>query len=159
LLGSGQQNLAESTVLPRWVGRQRAEIPHVIVERLDPDISQQGAALGLLPFQERSLRLRQHDGRLPARPFQRTGKVGAMKLKHVNLTSIDVPGDRAMFETYFGLHCSTMRGKSLAVMHDEQGMIFVLNDLAKKRGDFTIQKTPMCIISASYRTVRAWVTQ
>jgi catechol 2,3-dioxygenase-like lactoylglutathione lyase family enzyme len=60
-----------------------------------------------------------------------------MKLNHVNLTSVDVPADRAMFETYFGLHCSTMRGKTLAVMHDEQGMIFVLNDFAKKRGDFT----------------------
>jgi catechol 2,3-dioxygenase-like lactoylglutathione lyase family enzyme len=60
-----------------------------------------------------------------------------MKLNHINLTSIDVPADRAMFETYFGLHCSTMRGKTLAVMHDEQGMIFVLNDFAKKRGEFS----------------------
>lgn len=60
-----------------------------------------------------------------------------MKLNHVNLTSVDVPGDRAMFETYFGLHCSTMRGNALAVMHDEHGMIFVLNDFARKRGDFT----------------------
>ena len=59
-----------------------------------------------------------------------------MKLNHINLTSLDVPADRAMFETYFGLQCSVMRGKALAVMHDEQGMIFVLNDFAKKRGTF-----------------------
>jgi catechol 2,3-dioxygenase-like lactoylglutathione lyase family enzyme len=60
-----------------------------------------------------------------------------MKLNHVNLTSIDVLADRSMFETYFGLHCSTSRGKTLAVMHDEQGMLLVLNDFAAKRGDFT----------------------
>ena len=59
-----------------------------------------------------------------------------MKLNHINLTSVDVAADRAMFETYFGLHCSIMRGKALAVMHDEDGMILVLNDFAKKRGDF-----------------------
>ena len=60
-----------------------------------------------------------------------------MKLNHVNLTSVDVQADRAMFETYFGLHCSVMRGKALAVMHDGHGMIFVLNDFAGKRGAFT----------------------
>ena len=59
-----------------------------------------------------------------------------MKLNHVNLTSVDVPADCAMFETYFGLHCSVMRGKALAVLHDEQGMVLVLNDFPKKRGDF-----------------------
>jgi catechol 2,3-dioxygenase-like lactoylglutathione lyase family enzyme len=59
-----------------------------------------------------------------------------MKLNHINLTSTDVPADCAMFEIYFGLQCSTMRGKTLAVLHDDQGMIFVLNDFAKKRGDF-----------------------
>ena len=37
-----------------------------------------------------------------------------MKLNHINLTSVDVQADRAMFETYFGLHCSVMRGKSPA---------------------------------------------
>lgn len=60
-----------------------------------------------------------------------------MKLNHINLTSVDVPGDRAMFETYFDLHCSIMRGKALAVLHDEHGMVLVLNDFAKKRGAFT----------------------
>ena len=60
-----------------------------------------------------------------------------MKLNHVNLTSIDVPADRAMFETYFGLRCSAMRGRALAVLHDEQGMVLVLNDFARKRGAFT----------------------
>ncbi len=60
-----------------------------------------------------------------------------MKLNHINLTSLDVPADRAMFETYFGLRCSTMRGKALAVMHDDDdGMLLVLNDFEKKRGDF-----------------------
>ncbi len=28
-----------------------------------------------------------------------------MKLNHVNLTTTDITADRAMFETYFGLHC------------------------------------------------------
>ena len=60
-----------------------------------------------------------------------------MKLNHINLTSVDVAADRSMFETYFGLHCLTMRGKTLAVLRDEQGMLFVLNDFAKKRGQFT----------------------
>ncbi len=60
-----------------------------------------------------------------------------MKLNHINLTSVDVPADRAMFETYFGLHCLTMRGKALAVLRDDQGMILVLNDFTRKRGDFT----------------------
>jgi catechol 2,3-dioxygenase-like lactoylglutathione lyase family enzyme len=59
-----------------------------------------------------------------------------MKLNHINLTSVDVPGDRAMFETYFGLQCAVMRGSALAVLRDEQGMLLVLNDFAKKRGDF-----------------------
>ena len=59
-----------------------------------------------------------------------------MKLNHLNLTSIDVRADRAMFETYFGLRCSVMRGKALAVLHDPDGMRLVLNDFATKRGDF-----------------------
>jgi catechol 2,3-dioxygenase-like lactoylglutathione lyase family enzyme len=59
-----------------------------------------------------------------------------MKLNHVNLTSVDIAADRAMFETYFGLKCSIMRGKALAVMHDEGGMLLVLNNFEKKRGDF-----------------------
>ncbi|MCJ2052233.1 VOC family protein [Methylobacterium sp. J-070] len=59
-----------------------------------------------------------------------------MKLNHINLTSIDVPADVAMFETYFGLRTSVMRGKALAVMQDDDGMLLVLNDFAKKRGSF-----------------------
>ena len=59
-----------------------------------------------------------------------------MKLNHINLTSVDVPADRAMFESYFSLRCSTMRGKTLAVLHDDDGMVLVLNDFEKKRGDF-----------------------
>lgn len=59
-----------------------------------------------------------------------------MKLNHINLTSIDVPADVAMFETYFGLGTSVTRGKTLAVMHDDDGMLLVLNDFAKKRGSF-----------------------
>ncbi|MEH3066164.1 MAG: hypothetical protein PGN33_26735 [Methylobacterium radiotolerans] len=39
-----------------------------------------------------------------------------MKLNHINLTSIDVAGDVAMFETYFGLRPLVMRGKALAVL-------------------------------------------
>ncbi len=59
-----------------------------------------------------------------------------MKLNHINLTSVDVAGDRAMFETYFGLHCLAMRGHGLAVLQDEEGMLLVLNDFKRKRGDF-----------------------
>ena len=59
-----------------------------------------------------------------------------MKLNHINLTSVDVPADRAMFEAYFGLRCSVMRGRALAVMHDDDGMLLVLNDFEKKRGAF-----------------------
>ena len=59
-----------------------------------------------------------------------------MKLNHINLTSVDVPGDRAMFETYFGLSCLAMRGQGLAVLQDEDGMVLVLNDFKRKRGDF-----------------------
>ncbi|MCJ2138635.1 VOC family protein [Methylobacterium sp. E-066] len=59
-----------------------------------------------------------------------------MKLNHINLTSIDVPADVAMFETYFGLRTTVMRGKTLAVLQDDGGMLLVLNDFAKKRGSF-----------------------
>jgi catechol 2,3-dioxygenase-like lactoylglutathione lyase family enzyme len=59
-----------------------------------------------------------------------------MKLNHVNLTSADIAADRAMFETYFGLHCIVSRGSGLLVMGDDDGMIFVLNNFSRKRGDF-----------------------
>ena len=59
-----------------------------------------------------------------------------MKLNHINLTSVDVPADCVMFETYFGLRRLTLNGKALAVLEDEDGMLFVLNDFSKKRGDF-----------------------
>ncbi|MCJ2085010.1 VOC family protein [Methylobacterium sp. E-005] len=60
-----------------------------------------------------------------------------MKLNHINLTSTDVPADVSMFETYFGLRTLVMRGKALAVIHDDDdGMLLVLNDFAKKRGSF-----------------------
>ncbi len=60
-----------------------------------------------------------------------------MKLNHVNLTSIDIPADRAMFEHYFGLRCLVSRGNGLAVMEDDDGMAFVLNNFTRKRGDFS----------------------
>ncbi|XYD12487.1 VOC family protein (plasmid) [Methylobacterium sp. NMS12] len=60
-----------------------------------------------------------------------------MKLNHINLMSVDVAGDVAMFETYFGLRPLVMRGKALAVIQDDDGMVLVLNDFAKKRGAFT----------------------
>lgn len=61
----------------------------------------------------------------------------SMKLNHINLMSVDVAGDVAMFETYFGLRPLVMRGKALAVLQDDDGMVLVLNDFAKKRGAFT----------------------
>ena len=59
-----------------------------------------------------------------------------MKFNHVNLTSSDVPADRDMFERYFGLRCLVARGSGLAVMEDDDGMVFVLNDFKRKRGAF-----------------------
>lgn len=59
-----------------------------------------------------------------------------MKLNHINPTSIDVPADAAICETYFRLHTSVMRGKTFAVLHDDDGMPLVLNDFAKERGSF-----------------------
>jgi catechol 2,3-dioxygenase-like lactoylglutathione lyase family enzyme len=59
-----------------------------------------------------------------------------MKLNHVNLTTTDIEGDREMFERYFGLRALVMRGKTLAVMEDDEGMVLVLNDFSRKRGDF-----------------------
>ena len=41
-----------------------------------------------------------------------------MKLNHVNLPSLDIQADRAMFERYFGLRCLAARGKGLVVMED-----------------------------------------
>lgn len=57
-----------------------------------------------------------------------------MKLNHVNLFSIDVPADRAMFETYFGLRCLAERGKALVVLEDDDGMIVVLNSFRNRAG-------------------------
>lgn len=59
-----------------------------------------------------------------------------MKLNHINLTTTDLPADRAMFETYFGLHCVFKRGDAIAVLRDEYGMVLVLNDFARKRDTF-----------------------
>jgi catechol 2,3-dioxygenase-like lactoylglutathione lyase family enzyme len=59
-----------------------------------------------------------------------------MKLNHINLTTTDIAADRAMFETYFGLHCIVSRGSGLAVMGDDDGMVFVLNNFERKRADF-----------------------
>jgi catechol 2,3-dioxygenase-like lactoylglutathione lyase family enzyme len=59
-----------------------------------------------------------------------------MKLNHVNLTSLDIQADRAMFERYFGLRCLAARGKALVVMEDDHGMVFVLNNFPRKRGSF-----------------------
>lgn len=59
-----------------------------------------------------------------------------MKLNHINLTSVAVPADVAMFETYFGLRRVALRGKALAILEDENGMAFVLNDFKRPRGDF-----------------------
>lgn len=59
-----------------------------------------------------------------------------MKLNHINLTSIDIPADVSMFEAYFGLRTLVMRGTAIAVIQDDDGMVLVLNDFAKKRGAF-----------------------
>ncbi|WP_026607017.1 VOC family protein [Methylocapsa acidiphila] len=59
-----------------------------------------------------------------------------MKLNHVNLPSIDVPADRAMFERYFGLRCLIARGAGMVVMEDDDGVVLVLSNLPRKRGSF-----------------------
>ena len=57
-----------------------------------------------------------------------------MKLNHVNLYSVDVPADRALFETYFGLRCIHAQGDTLAVMRDDGDMVFVINRFGKPDG-------------------------
>ncbi len=57
-----------------------------------------------------------------------------MRLNHVNLYSVDVPADRALFETYFGLRCIHMQGDTLAVMLDDGDMVFVINRFGKPDG-------------------------
>jgi hypothetical protein len=42
-----------------------------------------------------------------------------------------------MFERYFGLRCLVSRGNGLAVLEDDDGMAFVLNNFTRKRGDFS----------------------
>lgn len=59
-----------------------------------------------------------------------------MRLNHVNLTTTDIAADRAMFERYFGMRCLVARGKALVVMEDDDEMVLVLNDFARKRGAF-----------------------
>ena len=59
-----------------------------------------------------------------------------MKLNHMNLTSVDVPADCRMFETYFEMTVAVLRGSALAVLRDDGGMLLVLNDFTKKRGSF-----------------------
>jgi catechol 2,3-dioxygenase-like lactoylglutathione lyase family enzyme len=59
-----------------------------------------------------------------------------MKLNHINLTTTDIASDRAMFERYFGMRCLVARGKALIVMEDDDGMVVVLNNFARKRGSF-----------------------
>lgn len=59
-----------------------------------------------------------------------------MKLNHVNLPSIDVPADQAMFERYFGLRCLVTRGAGMVVMEDDDGVVLVLNNFPRKRGSF-----------------------
>ncbi|MCX2560189.1 VOC family protein [Acetobacter farinalis] len=50
-----------------------------------------------------------------------------MKLNHINLYSHDVAADQAMFERYFGLRTLVVRGKKMAIMQDDDGLILLVN--------------------------------
>ena len=55
-----------------------------------------------------------------------------MRLNHLNLTVPDVAQTRAFFETYFGFRCVAETGRdTFAVLVDESGFIFSLNNLEK----------------------------
>ena len=63
-----------------------------------------------------------------------------MKLNHVNLTSSDMSADVAMFERYFGLRTLVVRGEQVAVMEDDDGMVFILNNHSREREPFAYPK-------------------
>ena len=55
-----------------------------------------------------------------------------MRLNHLNLTVPDVDQARDFFETYFGFRCVTTKGRdALAVLVDETGFVFTLNNFEK----------------------------
>ncbi|RUT24956.1 glyoxalase [Asaia sp. W19] len=59
-----------------------------------------------------------------------------MKLNHINLYSHDTESDRAMFERYFGLHTLVVRGTTMAIMQDEDGLVLIINHFDRKLGGF-----------------------
>lgn len=59
-----------------------------------------------------------------------------MKLNHINLYSRDTEADRAMFESYFGLRTLVVRGKKMAIMQDDDGLVLIINQFNSRLAGF-----------------------
>lgn len=59
-----------------------------------------------------------------------------MKLNHINLYSHDTEADRVMFERYFGLRTLVVRGKKMAIMQDDEGLVLIVNHFENKLDGF-----------------------
>ncbi|WP_343526567.1 VOC family protein [Sphingomonas sp.] len=59
-----------------------------------------------------------------------------MKLDHINLYSHDTEADRVMFERYFGLRTLVVRGRMMAIMQDDDGLVLILNHFTPKLDGF-----------------------
>nr|WP_294916139.1 VOC family protein [uncultured Neokomagataea sp.] len=59
-----------------------------------------------------------------------------MKLNHINLYSHAPEADRAMFEQYFGLRTLVTRGKKMAIMQDDSGLVLIVNHFESKLSGF-----------------------
>jgi catechol 2,3-dioxygenase-like lactoylglutathione lyase family enzyme len=52
-----------------------------------------------------------------------------MKLNHIDLQVSDVSRARAFFETHFGLRCTYQRKEQLAMLQDDDGLVFGVSNL------------------------------
>ncbi|GBQ93996.1 VOC family protein [Asaia krungthepensis] len=59
-----------------------------------------------------------------------------MKLNHINLYSHDTEADRAMFERYFGLQTLVVRGSTMAILQDDDGLVLIVNHFSRKLEGF-----------------------
>ena len=54
-----------------------------------------------------------------------------MKLSHIDLQVSDVSAARDFFATHFGLRCTYQRKDQLAIMEDDNGLVFGVSNLFK----------------------------
>jgi len=52
-----------------------------------------------------------------------------MKLNHIDLQVSDVSGAREFFETHFRLRCTYQRKEQLAILEDDNGLVFGVSNL------------------------------